>query len=294
MLLGMKAWIVYASLLLLVSCCMAANPKSSEKLSFEVASIKPSEPMTMGQVRIGMNTDAGMLRYTNVSLKDCIRAAYRVKDFQIEGPGWMESSRFDIVAKLPEGSTQEQVPEMLQALLADRFKLTFHRDSKEHPIYALVVGKTGAKLKPADVQTAATPTSTGMPAARGGGLPRGGMMIQMDGAGAHLKAPAASLSNIADMISRFTERPVVDMTEIKGQYDFDLVFAPEVMRGMPRGMGMGAPPPGAGAENPPAEPAEKAGTIAEAVQAYGLKLEPRKAPMDVLVIDTIEKTPTDN
>ena len=80
---------------------------------FEVASIKPAEPMPMGMMRIGMNADPGILRYTNVSLKDCIRAAYRVKDFQVEGPDWLGSARFDIQAKFPAGATEDQVPEML-------------------------------------------------------------------------------------------------------------------------------------------------------------------------------------
>ncbi len=86
--------------------------------------------MPMGQVRILMNADAAMLRDSNVSLKDCIRVAYGVKDFQVQGPDWIGSARFDIVAKLPAGSSQDQIPEMLQSLLVDRFKLTLHRAAK--------------------------------------------------------------------------------------------------------------------------------------------------------------------
>jgi len=289
----MKPWILCASFL---SCC-AFGQQPSEKIEFEVASIKPAQPMPMGQMRIGMNADAGMLRYTNVSLKDCIRVAYRVKDFQVQGPDWIDSARFDITAKLPDGSSQERIPEMLQALLADRFKLTLHRETKEHAIYALVAGKGGPKLKPADVPTGEAPTTNG-PAPGGspgrGGLPRNAMMMQVDGAGAHLKAPSATLSNLAEMISRFSERPVLDMTGIQGQYDFDLVFSPETVRSM-RGPGGGPMPPPGGGERPSSDAlAERAGSIYDSVQRYGLKLEPRKAPMEVLIVDHLEKTPTEN
>jgi uncharacterized protein (TIGR03435 family) len=278
----------------LLSCCAAFGQQPPEKIAFEVASIKPAQPMPMGRMRIGMNADAGMLRYTNVTLKDCIRNAYRVKDFQVQGPDPIESARFDIVAKLPAGSSPDQIPEMLQALLADRFKLTLHRDTKEHAIYALVVGKGGAKLKPAQIaadEAAAPGGNSGR-----GGMARNAVVMQMDGAGAHLKAPSATLATLAEMISRFSERPVVDMTGIQGLYDFDLVFSPENMRGMRMGGGM--PPPGEGGHPAPdgqtEAPAERAGSIYDSVQRYGLKLEPRKAPMEVLIVDHIEKTPTEN
>jgi uncharacterized protein (TIGR03435 family) len=119
-------------------------------------------------------------------------------------------------------------------------------------------------------------------------------MMMIDPAGAHLKAPSATLATLAEMISRFTERPVVDMTGIQGQYDFDLVFAPETMRGMPGGARGPMPPPGEGGRPPSDAPAEPAGSIYDSVQRYGLKLEPRKAPMEVLIVDHMEKAPTEN
>jgi uncharacterized protein (TIGR03435 family) len=265
--------------LLLFACCAAFG---QQKIAFEVASIKPSKPMGMGRVRIGMQADGSMMRYTNVSLKDSIRVAYRVKDFQVQGPDWLEGERFDIVAKLPEGSTEDQIPEMLQALLAERFKLALHRDKKEHAILALVAAKSGPKLKPAEVKAGESKA------------PRGNMQIMMSPNGAHLKAPSATLAVLAEMISRFSERPVVDMTGIEGQYDFDLVFTPERTRGMAGGMRGPMPPAGGGEPRPAEPPAERAGLIYDSVQRYGLKLEPRKAPMEILVVDHIEKTPTEN
>jgi uncharacterized protein (TIGR03435 family) len=294
----MKRWI--ACLWLFPVLAAFAQPVPP-KIAFEVASIKPAQPMTMGRVRIGMNVDGGMLRYTGVTLKDCVRTAYRVKEFQVEGPDWIGSERFDIVAKLPAGASRDQVPEMLQSLLAERFKLELHRATKEHAIYALVAGKGGPKLKPAE--TIATETTMDPPAkpASGSGAagpPRGAMMMQVDPAGAHLKAPSATLTNLAEMLSRFSERPVVDMTGIPGQYDFDLVFAPENMRGMP-GLRNAPPPPAGESGHPPSgvlpeETPEKAGSIYDSVHRYGLKLEPRRAPMEMLIIDHIEKTPTEN
>jgi uncharacterized protein (TIGR03435 family) len=276
----------------------AAFGQTGDKLSFEVASIKPAPPQPMNQIRIGMQADGGMLRYTNVSLKECIRVAYKVKDFQIEGPDWLGSTRFDITAKFPAGATQDQVPEMLQALLTERFKLALHKDSQERPIYALVAGKNGPKLKAAEVQTdnganapASGPPGAGPAVRPGGQAPRGNMMLMMDPSGMHFKAASATLTQFAEAISRFTERPVQDMTGIEGQYEFDMTFTPEVTRGMPRMMG---PPPGAGADRPADAPAERAESILDAVQHYGLKMEPRKSAVDILTVDHIEKTPTEN
>ena len=120
------------------------------------------------------------------------------------------------------------------------------------------------------------------------------MMVQVDGAGAHLKAPSATLANLAEMISRFSERPVVDMTEIQGKYDFDLVFSADTMRG-PGGEMHGPGGPGRAPSEAPADaPGERAGSIYDSVQRYGLKLEPRKAPMEFLLLDHLEKAPTEN
>src|SRR5207249_5172791 len=85
--------------------------------------------------------------YANVSLRDLIRRVYEVKEYQVSGPDWMKSARFDIVAKIPSDTPKEQVPLMLQTLLAERFKLAIHRETKDLPMYALVVGRNGPKMK---------------------------------------------------------------------------------------------------------------------------------------------------
>ncbi len=293
---------------LLVLSAVAAFAQAGDKLAFEVASIKPAPPQPMNQTRIGMQTDGGMLRYTNVSIREMIRVAYKVKDFQIEGPDWMGTTRFDISAKFPAGATEDNVPEMLQALLAERFKLILHKDSQERPVYAMVVGKNGPKLKAAEVQTnaptdgGANPSAYGVtvstpiggsspPALRPSGPVRrgGAMMMSMAANGMTFNAPSATIAQLAEALSRFTERPIQDATGIDGQYEFELTFMPETMRGIQRRM---PPPaadhPGDAADTPPAE------SIAEALQHYGLKLEPRKSAVDVLTIEHVEKTPTEN
>ena len=189
---------------------------------------------------------------------------------------------------------------MLQTMLADRFHLVLHRETKDHAIFALVAAKGGPKLKVSQAAAVVGGGLSGPPnGPRGKGpMPRGGMMMQVDDQGAHLKASGVTLASLAEILSRFTERPVVDMTKIDGQYDFDLVISPENLRagrGGPGGTMMG-PPLGAegGAGRAPDMPKESGGTIQEAVERYGLKLEPRKAAMEILVVDQLDKTPVEN
>ena len=305
---------------------LLAQPNAAAP-AFDVASIKAAAPPTgMKMIFSGVRTDGAMMTATNITVKQLLQNAYRVKDYQIAGPEWIETLRFDLSAKIPDGASKDQVPEMLQALLAERFKLTLHREKKDHPVYALVVGKNGPKLKAAEAQTAdaeagapqpktdadhggkpafnfqaaggdKAATEAAMTAARKGGS--GMMTMRMGPGGAHIKANGTTVVSFADMISRFVDRPVVDQTGIDGRYDFDLDIAPEeigamkgmmVMRGGPAGAA--GPPPGAG----PAEiaSAPEGGSIFQSIQQYGLKLEPKKAPLDMIVVDGGEKTPTEN
>jgi uncharacterized protein (TIGR03435 family) len=302
------------------------------KLEFEVASVKPAAPMTGGMMRVGMRVDAGRMDYENVSLKDCIRTAWRLKDYQISGPDWMTSARFDIVGKLPEGTTKDQVPEMLQALLAERFKIVVHHDSKLHDSYALVVGKGGPKLTPsapddpAGAPTGASTSFGGPSAASGGGAPKGGdapvgppqtrIAFSATGGGGggggvamgggkmgpgstmKMNIRKQTVTAFADLLARFLASPVVDLTEIQGTYDFILEMS---MEDMSRGSGLvmfhgpGAMA-GGGADAPSTPDAGDAesGGLFRTVQNYGLKLDKRKVPLDLLVVDHIEKVPTEN
>src|SRR5580700_2286682 len=113
---------------------------------FEVASIKLFDPNVPGQAG-GLHFDGALVRGVGLSLRDYLATAYRFKAILISGPDWTLTERFNISATLPEGGSRAQVPEMLQALLADRFHVKLHKDKKELPIFALVIAKGGLKMK---------------------------------------------------------------------------------------------------------------------------------------------------
>jgi uncharacterized protein (TIGR03435 family) len=301
---------------------LAAGAGMGQTATFEVASVKPAGPLDgskilSGQMHVGMKIDAARVDIGSLSLADMIRVAYRVKPYQISGPDWMASERFDVMAKLPEGASRDQVPEMLQALLAERFKLTVHRESKEQAVYALVVGKNGPKLKES-APDADAPPGGGAPTADGGADPQvrvsgrgenaqisvsgaqGGTARMTMGPGGtmHLEAGKMTLASLADMLSRFVDRPVVDLTDLKGSYQVALDLSMEELRNAARSAGVVAPglEAGGGAARPPGDAAsDPAGlSIFAAVQQLGLKLEARKTAIDLIVIDHLEKNPTEN
>jgi uncharacterized protein (TIGR03435 family) len=244
---------------------------------FEVAAIKASDPNPSTPMFIGMSADGSMVRYTNITLRDCIRGAYRVSDFQIVGPDWMRASRFEIDAKLPADASVDQIPEMLRALLVERFKLEVRQETKEQQVYALVIGQGGAKLKPSQVKA-----DSNSPKALGpDGKPREPMMYGFPPGGVSITAPSASLTTVAGLMSLFTARPVVDMTGIEGQYEFKMIFQPER-----NGNQVTDPPAGNGGELVP--------SVFDAVKDYGLRLEARKAPIEMITVTHLEKTPTEN
>lgn len=265
---------------LTVSLALAQTPP--EKPAFEVATVKPYEGDTSALL-VAMKADGARVRYNNITLRDCIRAAYRVRDFQISGPSWIGDARFEITAKLPAGAHLDQIPEMLQALLAERFKLDLRHDTKEQSVYALTVAPGGPKLKtaqPVQVPEQALTTAVGPD-----GRPRAPMMFQLTPAGVHLFATAVTLASFVELMSRFTERPVVDLTGLSGQYSPDLTFAPETTRGAP-----GAMLPA----TQDATPSEPAPSLASAVAQLGLRIEARRMQMDSLVITHVERTPVEN
>jgi uncharacterized protein (TIGR03435 family) len=273
--------------------------------AFEVASIKPAAPISPadvanGKLHVGMKVDGARVDIGYLSLADLIRTAYNVKPYQISGPDWMGSQRFDVVAKLPDGATKEQVPAMLQALLAERFQLAIHRESKDYVVYALVVGKSGSKLKeapfePADTADARAESGVRVAASRDGMMVSGGKggptRISMGPGGTmHVEASRITLGDFAELLSRFTDRPVVDMTQLKGNYQMGLDLSMDDLRNAARSAGVAMPglPPGGGASDP------SGSSIFNAVQQLGLRLDPRKAPLEVIVIDRAAKTPSEN
>ncbi len=316
---------------LLATSVFAQTPAAA----FEVASIKPAPPIASitpamiqsGKLRLGVSVVGARVDIGYMSLADLIRTAYDVKPHQISGPDWMAAERFNITAKLPDGATKDQVNVMLQALLAERFKLTVHHEMKERPVYALIVGKGGSKLRESELQTPAdaakadaakkgapppmmvvggqsvTAGRDGMSATLSGG-PMGSVKVSMSPAGEHFEAQKMSMSAFADMLTSMVDRPVVDMTDLKGTYQvaFDVPLA-DIMAvatkvaasagiaippGLPTGAGVG------GSSSAPTASDPTGGSIFQSVQQLGLKLDARQAPTDVVVIDHVEKTPTED
>jgi uncharacterized protein (TIGR03435 family) len=274
--------------------------QTAARPEFEVASIKPSEAIGIHQVRVGVHVDGSEVNCAALSLSNLVEIAYRVKSYQVAGPDFMASERFDINAKLPDGAAEKDVPEMLQALLDDRFRMKLHRESKDLPVYAMVLGKGELKMResPPDSGTDAPSGGRGAVNVAASGHP-GGVSINY-GNGSYftfgddkLEGHKLTAARTADVLSRFTERPVVDMTGLKGKYDFVLELTPEDFRAMMIRSAINA-----GVTLPPRAmqyAASASGdSLFSAVEKLGLKLESRKAPLEVLVIDHIEKAPTEN
>ncbi|HYW45218.1 MAG TPA: TIGR03435 family protein [Bryobacteraceae bacterium] len=287
----------------LLASVAAFGQTAPARPEFEVASIKPSAPPSADRVNVGVHVDGAQVSITYLSLKEYIRIANQVKDYQVTGPEWITSARFDIAAKLPAGATREQIPEMLQALLADRFQVKLHHETKEFPVYAIVVGKGGSKLKESaldPVEPAPSGPGDGRPpvnvSATGG---RDGVAFSL-GRGAsfsfannRVEGKKLTMTGLADTLWRFVDRPVVDMTELTGTYDFTLDLTPEDYRAMLIRSALTA-----GVTLPPEALRLVDGSTLDSLfnsfQALGLKLEPRKAPLPVLVVDHAEKAPTEN
>lgn len=284
--------------------------------AFDVASVKVSPPLPSGVMMFRMgggpdSSDPGRITYSGVNLKTLVARAYGVKDYQVEGPQWLDGERYDIVATIPKGADKEQVGLMLQALLAERFNLTLHHESKPLAVYTLSVGKGGPKLKEVDPDAVPPPPPPGAPplpppppGSAKAGMPKGGMRMMMSPAGRHLSGNT-TIERLCNMLSNLTDRPVIDLTELKGTYSFDLSWTPddnEKMGGkfapalaMGGARAGGDPPPNSPGQPGPDSANDPGQTLVQALQTnYGLKLEAKKNPADILVIDHAEKVPTEN
>jgi uncharacterized protein (TIGR03435 family) len=261
-LLAGSAYLVFP---VLVALCQTAPAP----LAFEVASIKPAPPPTGTGLSVRVSQDKGRITMTNVSLRDVLAQAYNIRLQQLTTPDWMENTRFDIVAKLPEGAAKEQIPAMLRSLLADRFNLKMHKESKVMPVYALITAKGGPKLHPAEGDH--------------------GLNVHGSPKGREMKGQVSMVS-FAKSLSGTLDRPVVDMTGIQGAYEIDLSWAPDDTA---RSSKADAGDPKAG--DPKAGDAPDAPTIFTVLQEkMGLKLEARKMPSEIVVVDYAEKIPTEN
>jgi uncharacterized protein (TIGR03435 family) len=244
--------------------------------AFEVASVKPAPPPTGGKFMVQMGGDPGMVDYKNVSLKSLIARAYEMKEYQVSGPDWLDSARFDILAKTPPNTPREQIPAMLRNLLAERFQLAVHLEQKVMPAYVMLVGKAGFKLKPMDGET------------------EGRMRMTIGPRGRQMSGPT-TIANLAGSLAQIMDRPVTDLTEIKGTYNIDLEWVPDEREGggiLAKMKAMAE----AASTDPHGDPLGPNGlTIFGALQEkLGLRLESRKSPVDIVVVDSVRQAPTEN
>jgi uncharacterized protein (TIGR03435 family) len=238
-------------------------PAPQESPAFEAASVKPTDPNRVGST---FNFAPGEVQIGGGTLRLIMEMAYDLRTFQIlGGPGWLDADRYDISAKndavlkdLDKDRRNAEMRRRLQTLLAERFQLKIHRETRERPEYTLVVAKGGSKLR--------EPTP-GMD----NGISRGcGLM----------KGTRTTMSNLATVLSRQVERPVLDRTGLNGRYDFELNYSPD--------SGCGSHQPDG--DTPNSDTLTDRPSIFTAIQEQlGLKLESIKGPVEVIVIDRVEK-----
>jgi len=284
-----------------------AQSAPSPGLTFEEASVKPSAPVPkQGGVYFGPSIggpgtpDPGQITWSYATLRNLLMTAYDVDAYQVSGPSWLGSERYDIVAKVPSGATKEQVNVMWRNLLAERFGVTLHHESKEFDVEELVVAKGGSKLK----ETAEDPNAPwppGPPKEVNGELIGPGMIHHIypfgpNGPRTHTVAKAQPLSKLTTMMTNQFHHPVLDKTGLTGKYDFTFDFTPDL-----RGMLLPPPPPPrsqvgrayVGGQLAPvvAAPPNLAAVV---LQQLGLDLVANKVTLGVVVVDKAERVPTGN
>ena len=270
---------------------VTAQPQRSSNTSssFETASIKLNKS---GRQIVEFNVEpGGRFVAVGVTMGLLFQTAYGVKEFQIsKAPAWFDDERYDIDARpeesvatslsnAPSRQASRQVMLMVQSLLTQRCKLVLGHETKELPIYTLVIGKDGPKLQPSTFLPQEKLESR-LPMGKDGVLPRGGIWAHGRG---NITSTGATMSNLSDWLSRFVGRRVVDRTGLSGLYDFILQWTPA------EGETGALPRSYQDSENAPSPEAPGPSLFSALQQQLGLKLEAQKAPVDVLVIEHIEK-----
>jgi uncharacterized protein (TIGR03435 family) len=281
----------------------ATPPWDAPHLSYEVASVKANKT---GATTMYIRTLPTSFNVTNMALRSVIMVAYRLAGYQLVGaPGWIDSERFDIVAKPPEGARPEQTMLMLRGLLAERFKLKVHAETRDTPIYALVLARSDGKLGPKMSKTtddcdailaerrerarAGGPPTVAMPGPNDKAVCTWSMRPTQGPNGRPLmtlRAGGQPLQMLVNQLLGRLGRQVVDRTGLTGLYDFDLEFS------MQAGLTTAPTPSTTGATTPTA-PIDDGPTIFDAVRELGLKLDSVRGPVEHLVIDSVER-PTED
>jgi len=276
-------------------CGLAAHAQAT----FEVASVKPApQPLQPPLHRNSWGEGTGKVDLRHIQFQALLLRAFDVKAYQLIGPSWMTGEFYDISANAPAGATKEQIDQMFQALLADRFKLQAHRETQTSPVLALVVAKGGPKFE--EVKEGEPPPApdkgpliqTGSDGARRmSGTIRGGpfgeVRLTSERGFNHNEFMKVTMKQFAEYLSMgLVGLPVIDRTELPGSYHLtlDVSYADMGIRATPAA--------DSGAAPSAAEPA--GGSVFESLQKLGLKLEAQKAPIEKLIVDHAEKVPTGN
>lgn len=246
----------------LVTCTAVVAGTAYGQPAFEVTSVRVTGRSSGEKSRReNIQFDPASLTMRSISLKAAIRWAYHVMPYQVSGPDWLDTERYDIAARTAAPAREEQLRLMLQTLLADRFKLQLHRQTRELSAYVLSVGKNGPKFHESGSE--------------------GEFDVKPDPGRMSVTVRRAPVSQLVEILSNVLHTPVVDLTELKGRYDVTINAAKYAAELTPKAAGEA--------------PADLAALILTAVQEeLGLKLESRKVPLDLLIIDHVEKAPTEN
>lgn len=300
-----------------VTTVRAQSQTSSATLpAFEVATIKPSGDMNAAvragkMPHIGINVDDERVDIGYLTLERIIAYAYKVKPYQVRGPDWMKSAHWDIAATLPEGATRGQVPEMMQALLADRFKLVIRHDTKEMAALALEVGKNGVKMatSPPDPlekeasskkDTSAYDSENGQARVRPLGQPAGNMrVVSVENGVMRIESSKMTMDILSQQLTDFLGQPVLDQTNLTGDYVVAVDISMMDLQAIARSQGMvfAGADSAAGPSNSSGIPSlsdPSGGLVYASIEKLGLKLNKRKLLVDIIVVDRLEKTPTEN
>jgi uncharacterized protein (TIGR03435 family) len=281
---------VIASAVLLVVTAWGVFGQSANRPRFEVASIKPNTSPSVGTGRFRPPV-GGRLTTENMVLAFLIQMAYDFKPYQVEGgPTWIKSARYDIVAKAEGNASENQMKLMMQSLLEDRFKLKVHRETRQFPVYELTVAKGGLKHQKAEADTcvAFDPSRPPPPPPPGQApfIPCGRVIFMIGGSFVRINGAKVSTAELAERLAFLLGRNVIDRTGFTGTLEVHLQAAmDDSLAGVPLFTPGGGPTPAADSADP---------TIFTALtEQLGLKLESTKGPVDVLVIDHVER-PTEN
>jgi uncharacterized protein (TIGR03435 family) len=243
----------------------------SPQVKFEVASVRPHDPAQFAQLA---QIDQAQARFWGHPLIQLVMEAYGLKVYQVRAPDWMIRQAYDVVAKLPPGADKKQVPEMLQALLAERFGLRVHWESVDQRVYLLTAGRSGVKLTES--------ASVGAEAH---------ITVAMDGSGIHGRN--ATLADIAGALTRCLDRPVIDQTGNATRYDIDL-NATRYDIALDLDKAESAPSSEAGMAAAAAGKADMQGTLLSALRKVGIELNLAPHSVRRLVVDSANKSPTEN